>query len=140
MSDQQIKELNTYCLTRVAPSKVHGVGVFALKDLPKGSVLFADMMIKMYTVPYESFSEIYPEARQLILERWPQVVNGSRFCFPDTRIQAYMNHSESPNYDAITDTVLEDIPAGTEITEDYRKIKGYEKVFPFLVANTKQNV
>jgi len=129
---KQIKELNTYVLTKIAPSSIHGVGVFALRDIKKGQILYADMLTKIYTLPYQEFHRLIPEVGDMILERFPQVINGSKFLYPDTRIQAFMNHSSTPNYDAIKDTALVDIEQGEEITEDYRKIEGWEKIFHFL--------
>lgn len=128
----QAKELNTFVQTYLAPSKIHGVGVFALQDIPKGRQLFADMVTKVYTLPYKEFDKLFPEVRDQILGQFPQVVNGSNFLYPTTRIQAYMNHSDDPNYDAVNDVALRDIKKDEEITEDYKKIENYDKVFPFL--------
>ena len=130
--EQQVQELNTYVKTKIAPSKIHGVGVFALRDIPKGQKLYADMATKLYTLPYSSFGKLFPEVKELLLERFPLIVNGSRFLYPDTRIVAFMNHQENPNYNAKSDLVLKDIKEGEEITEDYRKIEGWEKVFGWL--------
>ena len=128
----QIVELNTYVKTRIAPSQIHGVGVFALRDIHKGQKLYADMATKIYNLPHKEFGNLFPTVRKYLLERWPQVVNGSAFAYPDTRIVAFMNHSDDPNYDAVNDIVLRDIKSGEEITEDYRKIDGHEKVFDFI--------
>lgn len=128
----QIEELNRYVKTKLAPSPVHGIGVFAMRDIPKGQKLYIDMQPKLYNLPYSEFRNLFPEVRDDILSRWPNVLNGSYFGYPDTRITAYMNHSETPNYDAINDEVLEDIAAGEEIFEDYRKIARADEVFPFL--------
>lgn len=129
---KQIQELNTYVLTRIAPSKIAGVGVFALRDIPEGSKLYTDMAMRMYNLPYHYFQYLRAEVKQILLERWPQIVNGSNFIYPDTRIQAFMNHSDKPNYDAVNDITLKNIKKGDEITEDYRKIKSYAQVFPWL--------
>ena len=128
----QIKELNTYVLTKIAPSSIHGVGVFALRDIKKGQILYADILMKLYTLPYQEFHRLIPEVGDIILERFPQVINGSKFLYPDTRIQAFMNNSGTPNYDAVKDVALADIEQGEEITEDYRKIEGWEKIFGFI--------
>ena len=130
---KQVQELNSYVLTKIQPSKIHGVGVFALRDIPKDMKVNADMMFRMYTLPLEYFDKLYPEVSELLLERWPQIVNGSRFIYPDTKIQAFMNHSDKPNYDATSDITLKKIKKGEEITEDYRQIEGWEKVFEWLV-------
>lgn len=132
MINEQAKELNTYVLTKIAPSKIHGVGVFALQDIAMGDTLYADMMTKVFTLPYKDFDNVKPQVKQMILERWPQIVNGSAFMYPDTRVQAFMNHSDDANYDAINDVMLIDVKAGEEITEDYRKIPNYQKVHTWL--------
>ncbi len=133
MSHQtQLDELNSRVKTYIAPSPIHGVGVFALRSLPVGAKLYTDIIPKMYNLPHNEFSKLFPEVRDLLLERWPQIVNGSHFAYPDTRIQAFMNHSDTPNYDAVNDATLREIKKGEEITEDYRLIEGWGQVFPFL--------
>ena len=127
-----IDKLNAEATLRLAPSPIHGVGVFALRDIPQGQRLYADQLPGLYKIPYSSFGKLFPEVRQEVLERWPQVVNGSKFIYPHTRMQAYMNHSDDPNYDATTDTALRDIRAGEEVTEDYRRIASYQQVYPWL--------
>lgn len=129
---KQIQELNTFVKTALRPSEIEGVGLFAIKDIAKGQRLYADNMPRMYTLPYEEFKSLFPEVRKEIVARFPQVINGSAFGYPSTRLQAYINHSEDPNYDAINDVVLRDIKKGEEITEDYRKIQGAELVYSFL--------
>ena len=130
--EQQVQELNTYVKTKIAPSKIHGVGVFALRDIPKGQKLYADMMTKVYTLRYSSFGKLFPEVKEMLLERFPLIVNGSNFLYPDTRIVAFMNHSEKPNYNAKSDLVLVDIKEGDEITENYKNIEGWKIVFGWL--------
>lgn len=133
-NERQVDELNQRVLTRIAPSKIHGVGLFALRDLPKGLKLHADALPRVYDLPYSHFSKLFPEVKSLLIERWPSVSvkHGAKFAFPDTRIQAYMNHSDDPNYSNITDTMLKDVKAGEEITENYRNINGWDTVFPWL--------
>lgn len=129
---EQIKELNHYVRTKLAPSNIDGVGVFALRDIKKGEPLFTDMMTKLYNLPYSEFDKLRPEVAENLLQSFPLIVKGSAFAYPLTRTQAFLNHSEEPNYDAMTDIALRDIKAGEEVTEDYRKIEGWEDVFTFL--------
>jgi SET domain-containing protein len=129
---RQIDELNTYVKTRISPSSIHGVGVFAIHDIQKGQKLYTDIVPKMYNLPHKEFGNLFPTVRSLILEHWPQIVNGSHFAYPDTRIQAFMNHSEEPNYDAINDITLRKIKAGEEVTEDYRLIEGSREIHKWL--------
>jgi SET domain-containing protein len=130
--ERQIAELNTYVKTRLGVSTIHGIGVFALRDIEKGEQLYADMMTKLYNLPYSEFDKLRPEIIDQLLQRWPQIVNGSAFAYPDTRIVAFMNHSDKPNYDAVNDVALRKIKEGEEITENYRKIEGADRVFTFL--------
>lgn len=128
--ERQIEELNEYVKTRLAPSPIHGVGVFALRDMKKGEKLHTDMIPKIYNLPFPQFIELRPEVREQILSQFPQVVNGSAFAHPTTRLQAYMNHADEPNSDG--DVLLRDVKEGEEITEDYRRIPNYELVFTFI--------
>ena len=136
MWDKQIQELNGRVKVRIGPSKIHGVGLIALRKLEKGEKLFADYVPVAYNLPFEEFRHLRKEVRQLILERWPQIVNGSIFFYPDTKIQAYCNHSEEPNYDAMTDFLIRDVKKGDEITENYRIIPNYHLVHHWLAKKT----
>lgn len=132
--------LNTLIRVKIAPSEIHGVGVFAMRDIPKNTKLYAEMTPQVFKLPYEDMDNLFPEIKQMLLERWPQIINGSAFAFPTERIQAYMNHSEEPNYDAVNDIMLKDIERGEEVTEDYRLIPNYEKVHKWLVSEKEKSV
>lgn len=129
----QIDELNGHVKAKIAPSKIHGVGVFTLFSIRKGERLFCDRMPVVYSVPYGSFGKLFPEIRELILSYWPSVANGSKFISPDARLVSFMNHSETEeNYDPKTDTALCDIPKGHEVFENYKRMANWEKVFLWL--------
>jgi SET domain-containing protein len=130
---EAIDLLNTTAKFKIAPSTIHGVGVFALRDIKEGEVLQLDAIPHAFDIPYDKFNELREEIADLILGQHPQVVNGSHFIYPTTRFLTYVNHSEDANYDAIKDIALKDIKEGEEITEDYRKINGFDKVFKWLV-------
>ena len=117
--------MKPHFLLRLAPSKIHGIGVFAVEDIKKGQQLFADEFPK-------SFPMQVHEIPQDVLERHPYAAIKGQLVYPDVRYQAYMNHSDTPNYDAINDVALKVIKAGKEITEDYKLIPGYAHVFPWL--------
>ena len=129
----QSDELNQYVKTYLAPSTIHGIGVFALRDIAQGQKLYVDMIPKIYTLSYSKFKgNIFPWVEKELLKHWPQIINGSHFAYPVTRIQAYINHSDDPNYNAIDDILIRDVKEGEEITEDYQKIVNADKVFDFL--------
>ena len=108
-NQDEINELNSIIKARIGVSKIHGVGVIATRDISKGEMVYADRMPKVYQVPYGSMSKLFPEVREIILERWPSIINGGKFIAPDARLLSFMNHSEDPNYDPITDTALRKI-------------------------------
>lgn len=129
---EAITMVNDVAKTRLAPSEVHGVGVFAIRDIKKGERIYADAMPVMLDIPYREFKNIHPEIVQLIKERFPRVVDGSHFMCPDTLVQMYMNHKDIPNYSNQTDKALRKIKIGEEIFEDYKAIKGWEKIHLWL--------
>lgn len=136
--DEQINFLNSTVKVKIAPSKIAGVGVFAMFDIPKGFKLNAMMFPQKFTIPFGSINKLFPEIREQILERWPNIVNGKPFLWPDTNIQAFMNHGgDDYNYDAVLDLTVKDIKKGEEITEDYRDIQNYQKVFKWIDEKPK---
>lgn len=136
-SEAQINELNGSVKVRLALSPIHGIGVFAIQDIFKGQLInvFGSLTPKVYTVPYSSFSKLFPEVKALILKGWPAVINGSHFISPvDTTWHVlYMNHSDEPNFDNKTGHALKNIKAGDEITEDYRTMLNWETIHSFLL-------
>lgn len=130
--DDQVILLNDIVKIKLAPSKIHGVGVFAMEDIKKGDKLYTDIIPHQFDLPYSRFNELKPEVRDLILGQFPLIVQGSHFMFPITKSSGYLNHSDTPNYDGKNDVALQDIAKGEEITEDYRTINGWEEVFVWL--------
>lgn len=122
-------------------SNIHGIGVIAIRGIIKGEKIFADRLPALYHIPFGSVSKLYPEVKKIILDRWPSVVNGSNFIYPDARLVSFMNHAftgEGANYDPVTDTATEDISEGQEILEDYTAMPNYNKVYPWLKELVKQ--
>lgn len=138
--EQQIILLNSSVKCNIGPSPIHGLGVFALTDIQKGQKCYCKPpfldtgVAEWFHVPYGSFKKLFPEVRELILNRFPAVINGSRFLSPNDMIWllTYINHSDNPNYDVDTDTATRLIKAGEEIVQDYRRMDNYEKLYPFL--------
>ena len=128
---QAIAQLNTIIKANLGVSKIAGIGVIALRDIKKGEKIYADRLPSIYHIPYGSIRKLFPEARKIILERWPSIVNGSKFIYPDARLLSFMNHSEvGHNYDPLTDTAECDIFEGEEIFENYKLMPNWDKVWP----------
>lgn len=130
--ENAVKMLNELVKLYIAPSPIHGVGVFAMRNIKKGEKLYADAIYQALDIPYSMFKKLRPEIAEYILGRWIPIVNGSHFLYPDSKMIAFMNHQNKPNYDSKNDVALEDIPKGTEVTEDYRIIPNYKKVCKWL--------
>lgn len=130
---EQIDILNMTVKASLAPSDIHGVGVFAIRDILKGERLYVDSLAKVYTVPYSSLGKLFPEIKDIILERWPSIINGSKFIAPDARLLSFMNHGgKDCNYNQVDDTAKCDISSGDEITEDYTLMPNWQKIYPWL--------
>lgn len=130
--EKDIQELNEEVKCTIAPSKIHGVGVFALRDIKKGERLYTRLHdFRLYEIPYEKLDLLRPEIRQIIVERWPIVINGFSFEHPNNmNLMSFMNHSDEPN--SKYDHTLKDIKKDEEVTEDYRVVPNAEKIFKFL--------
>lgn len=112
--------LNDTVWATLAPSKVHGIGVFAIRDIPKGQKIYAIGRSNEWLegVP----NDLHPAILKIIKQRWPLALKGQPFQSPndDVRLTSFLNHSNTPNYDKHTDCALVDIKEGEEIFEDYR--------------------
>lgn len=126
---RQIEHLNSTVWCRLAPSLIHGVGVIAIRNIPKGTRI-TDIErysfypnIRKYRIPQEYFNLIEKEIREIILDRTIfEETDILEFFSPnaDADIQSFMNHSEKPNSTGTHAT--RDIRKGEEITEDFRTI------------------
>jgi SET domain-containing protein len=125
MKEIDPQELNDTVWATIAPSSIHGVGVFAIRDIPKGQKINAQGGTGEWI--RTDLAKVEPEVRKLILQRWPLEVDGYPYLSPndDAILISFMNHSKEPNYDKQTDEALRDIKKGEEITEDYGP---YEKI------------
>lgn len=128
--ENQIAMLNTMVAVKLAPSPIHGIGVFAIRDIEQGERIYANLLPEKWHLKYEHFNKLRPTVAEELLSRFPLIATGSAFLWPDVHFEAYMNHSETPNYH--DGRALEFIGQGEEITENYRKINGAEFVFDFL--------
>lgn len=130
--------LNEIVKLRLKPSPIHGVGVFAMRDLKKRETLYTDIIPHQFDVPYKKLKQLNPEIRNILLGHFPLILQGSHFMYPVTKMSAFLNHSDTPNYDAKNDVTIRAIKAGEEVTEDYRLIEGYEQIFPWLAVDNEK--
>ena len=115
--------LNSTVFCTLAPSSIHGVGVFAVRDIPEGTRLTDHTVdtldtAKVFEMSFEEFETILPEIRSLILDR-TLFGDTVRFISPnkDAILRSFMNHSDAPNSDGVI--ALRDIAKGEEVTENF---------------------
>ena len=137
-----IDYLNSTVWATLRKSPIHNIGVFAIRDIPKGTC-FTDIMDYETTPTCNSLSpkemnKIYPEIRKIILDR--TAFNSSHktldFYSPncDAKLQSWMNHSDTPN---TTGThTLRNIKRGEELTENFHVVAG-EPFHPLSKAHFK---
>ena len=120
--EKEINELNEQvkCTLRISP--IHGIGVFAIRDIKQGEKMYCigSPHTKFYKL--SSLEGLRPEVKEIIVQRWPLAQKlGASFQSPnnDARLVSFMNHSENPNYSQKTDTALRDIAKNEEIVENY---------------------
>jgi SET domain-containing protein len=116
--------------TRFGISKIHGVGVFAIIDIPINTSIFSNDKSEMVWFNEEElelqklseeFKNLYKDFC-VILKKGDSKVYGCPDNFTNLTISWYLNHSKTPNvycdqeYNFLT---LRDIKAGEELTVDY---------------------
>ena len=111
--------LNFSVWATIAPSKIHGVGIFAIRDIKKGQKLHLQERTREWI--RTDLNKVEPEIKKIIQQRFPTERDGLPYLSPnaDAYLISFINHSDSNNYDKYTDTALSDITKGQEITEDY---------------------
>lgn len=110
---------------RLRASKLHGVGVFALVHISKGTYLFGDDDEKIVWVGKGIVESLSEPIKQLYYEF--AIIRGEKYGTPQSfnglTTSWYVNHSEQPNLGADEEYrfyALRDIAAGEELTADYR--------------------
>jgi SET domain-containing protein len=110
---------------RLKPSAVHGVGVFAIRDILKGTYVFRQDDQRIIWIAKQDIKQIPKAVRELYEDFC--IIKGGRYGCPksfDTLTPAwYLNHSENPNVAADSNTrfyALRNIRKGEELTVDYR--------------------
>jgi len=110
--------------TRIKPSSIHGVGVFAIIDIPEGTSMFEPDDDELIPVPKANIKAISPALRKLYRDFCIRKA-GEYLCPPNFNVLTpawYLNTSKNPN--VVADQfykfrALHDIKGGEELTADY---------------------
>lgn len=126
---QLIKHLqeNIYC--RIRPSKIHGVGVFAIKNIPKGTNIFkGSCNHKLISLTEKDIKTLNPEVKKIIKDFF--ISRNGKVSVPTCALNGidisyYLNYSKTPNIKASTNGELlvskRNIKKNEELTIDYEK-------------------
>ncbi len=130
-------ELSQETYAALKPSSVHGIGVFAIRDIPKGcKEIFSKNVGEWIKLPIADVEKL-PEHSRLMIETYC-VYDEQDYYVPDYGFKVvdmvnYLNHSSDPNLVSVNDgeyfEAIKDIPAGAELFVNYGTIvdvEGYE--------------
>jgi SET domain-containing protein len=112
--------------TELRPSSIHGLGVFLTEPVRKGQLIwrFDSRIDRVFS---DAELREMPEMLQNFLRTYSTLHDGLKLwvlCGDNGR---HFNHSDEPNTRSLgiafgDDVAAEDLPAGTELTSDYRTI------------------
>ena len=115
--------------TRLAPSKIHGVGVIAIKSIKKGTnIFYGDEDSKMVWFEKKELKNLPKEIKKLyedfcvVVEKKKRILYGCPVNFNMMTVSWYLNHSDNPNVYCDEDYVfhaLKNIKKGEELTVNY---------------------
>lgn len=119
---------------RIGPSRTHGVGVRAIRDIPAGTLVFAGEDERVVWISRAAVRRL-PTAIRALYEDFGMVW-GDRIGVPPSlnmlSVGWYVNHSDRPNVEAGDDgrfRTLRRIRKGEELTADYRSF--VDEALPF---------
>ena len=121
--------LNNTVWCTIRPSKIHGIGVFAIRDIKKGDKLHCLGGTGKWI--RTDLPKVLPEIRKLVMQRWPMEKDGHPYLSPndDALMISFINHSDDKfNYDKYNDSALKDIKKDEEILENYGVYKPIIKI------------
>jgi len=115
--------------TRIRPSKIHGIGIFAIVNIKKGIYIFPGNDNPMVWINKSDLLNLSPEIMKLYDDFCVIKNNGTLYGCPKNfnmlTIGWYLNHSETPNVGCDIEKgyeffALRDIKRDEELTVDYR--------------------
>lgn len=128
--EELLNELGSATYAILKPSPVHGIGVFAIRDIPKGCRdIFSRGHGEWIRVPIDEVEKLPAHARDLV-ETYC-VFDDKDYFVPDYGFKVvdmvnYLNHSFTPNIISVNHgeefEALTDIPAGSELLINYEAI------------------
>jgi len=125
--EELLRELSQEMYAMLKPSTVHGIGVFAMQDIPKGCrTIFSRNVGEWIKLPIADVEKLPDHSRNLV-ETYC-LYDEEHYYVPDYGFKVmdmvnYLNHSSTPNIISVNDgeyfEALTDIAAGEELLVNY---------------------
>ena len=122
-----LNELSNNTWVMIKPSGTHGIGVFAVKDIPKGCrEMFSKAMGEWSTIPRNEIDELPSHAKDIV-ENYCLYDEENYFVpaqgFKVMDLSLFLNHSDIPNIISANDgeyfETITAIKKGEELFVDY---------------------
>lgn len=112
--------------TQIKPSPIHGMGVFAVRAIPKGTSLFGEAHDAVLWVKEKELRQLPGEIRRLYADycivKEKGSLPGCPQSFNEMTVSWYLNHSAKPNVGCDRNVrvyTLRKVKVGEELTVDY---------------------
>ena len=125
-----LKDLQQNTYVMIKPSLLHGIGVFAIRDIPKGTRdLFSQGVGEWIKLTIAEVEALPKHSRDLVENHC--LFDEDHYYVPDygfklVDLVVYLNHSDTPNVISINEgeyfEATRDIAAGEELLVDYGTI------------------
>ncbi len=125
-----LHELEQETFIALQPSAVHGIGVFAICDIPKGcKTLFSKNNTQWIELSFEEVAALPEQSRNFIETYY--LYNETHYYIPDHGCKImdmanYLNHSSNPNIRSVDEgayfEAIREIKTGEELLVDYGEI------------------
>ena len=125
-----LKQLQSQTYVMIKPSPLHGIGVFAIRDIPKGTKnIFSEGFGDWIQVSKEEVEALPKHSRDLIENHC--LFDDNNYFIPEygfklVDLVIYLNHSDTPNVVSLNEgeqfEALIDIKEGQELLVDYGTI------------------
>ena len=112
--------------TKIGPSSIHSIGLFADQFIPKGTIVWKFEPTIDLLITEEELNKLPEIARERFIHYAYFDTEKNKYCLcgDDAR---FFNHSENPSCDEATSditTAINDIQTGEELTGNYRTFYG----------------
>jgi SET domain-containing protein len=125
-----LNELHHSTYAMIQPSPIHGIGVFAIRDIPKGTKnIFSKELGEWIKVQRAEVDVLPAHAKNLVETHC--LFDDDYYFLPDygfkkLDIVIFLNHSDSPNIISVNDGIyfetIQEIKCGEELLIDYGTI------------------